>query len=85
YLNLSVLAITDDTLAVIGDSLRNLKSILLKHCMRVTFDGIVALVEGSNGLGCQFTLQHLSLADSSNASEVREWCQRRLSSDAIIC
>ncbi|KAJ2455411.1 hypothetical protein EV183_000743 [Coemansia sp. RSA 2336] len=87
YLNLSVLAITDNTLVVIGDSLRSLKSILLKHCMRVTFVGIVALIEGSNGLGCQFTLQHLSLADNNNdnADEVREWCQRRLSPDAIIC
>ncbi|KAJ2852747.1 hypothetical protein IWW36_000104 [Coemansia brasiliensis] len=85
HLNISALAITNDTLMVIGDSLRNLQSILMKHCMRITFDGIMALIEGSNGLGCQFTLRYLSLVDSVNINkEALEWCRKRLSPDAFI-
>ncbi|KAJ2084150.1 hypothetical protein H4R24_000223 [Coemansia sp. RSA 988] len=84
-LGLAGLSISDESLIVIGDTLRHLQVLVLDMCQRITAEGIKGAVEGSDGLGCQFTLKKLTFAGCANLSaEVVDWCRRRLSSDALV-
>ncbi|KAI8323144.1 RNI-like protein, partial [Martensiomyces pterosporus] len=84
-LDLSALRIGDEVLAAIGDSMRHLERLSLDLCGRITHAGIRAVVEGSNGLGCLFTLTELSFIQCRAVDEsVVDWCKERLRPDAII-
>ncbi|ORX68267.1 RNI-like protein [Linderina pennispora] len=84
-LDLSGLRIEDAALSAIGDHLRRLSRLSLDLCWRITQAGIRAVVEGSNGLGCVFTLTELSFVQCSRVDEsVVDWCRQRLKPEAII-
>ncbi|KAJ2803883.1 Antagonist of MEN (Mitotic Exit Network) [Coemansia guatemalensis] len=84
-LSLAGLAISDETLIVIGDTLRHLQALVLDRCHRITAEGIRGAVEGSDGLGCQFTLKKLTFAECANlGADTVDWCRKRLSPDALI-
>ncbi|KAJ1961375.1 hypothetical protein GGI12_003283 [Dipsacomyces acuminosporus] len=84
-LDLSALRVGDEVLVAIGDGLRHLEKLSLDLCGRITQAGIRAVVEGSNGLGCLFTLLELSFIQCRNVDEsVVDWCKERLRPDATI-
>ncbi|PIA19218.1 RNI-like protein [Coemansia reversa NRRL 1564] len=84
-LSLSGLQISDESLVVIGDTLRHLQILVLDMCQQITAEGIQSAVEGSDGLGCQFTLKKLTFADCVNlGADTVNWCRKRLSSDALV-
>ncbi|KAJ2832696.1 hypothetical protein J3B01_004737 [Coemansia erecta] len=85
YLDISRLAVTDNSLTVIGNTQRELEVLLMSGCPRITSAGVMAVMEGSDGLGCQFTLRRLAFNDCANVDkDTYEWCKRRLNPDAQL-
>ncbi|KAJ2894345.1 hypothetical protein GGI21_000521 [Coemansia aciculifera] len=84
-LNLSGLGITNSTLLVMGNSLHYLETLVLDTCLLISTEGIKAVVEGSNGMGCLFTLTELSFMRCPRVDEDSvEWCKQRLKPNAIV-
>ncbi|KAJ2641420.1 hypothetical protein GGF44_002132 [Coemansia sp. RSA 1694] len=84
-LNLSDLGITNTSLLAIGHSLHYLETLVLDMCQLISTEGIKAVVEGPNGMGCLFTLTELSFLHCRRVdNEVLEWCKQRLKPNAII-
>ncbi|KAJ2810381.1 Dynein regulatory complex subunit 6 [Coemansia furcata] len=84
-LNLLGLGITDTSLAAIGNSLHYLEVLVLDMCRLISTEGIRAVVEGSNGMGCLFTLTELSFMRCRRINnDVVEWCKVRLKPNAIV-
>ncbi|KAJ2297642.1 hypothetical protein IWW54_006750 [Coemansia sp. RSA 2705] len=85
YLDISRIAVTDHVLAVVGNTLRELETLIMAECPRITSEGIVSAIEGSDGLGCQFTLQRLSFSNCPHVEKsMVDWCKQRLRQDAIV-
>ncbi|KAJ2479673.1 hypothetical protein IWW56_002944 [Coemansia sp. RSA 2131] len=85
YLDISWLAVTDNSLTVIGNTQRDLEVLLMSGCPRITSTGVMAVMEGSDGLGCQFTLRRFAFNDCANVDkDTYEWCKRRLNPDAQL-
>ncbi|KAJ2799408.1 hypothetical protein H4S07_005443 [Coemansia furcata] len=84
-LNLSGLGITDTSLAAIGNSLHYLEILVLDMCRLISTEGVRAVVEGPNGMGCLFTLTELSFMCCRRINnDVVEWCKLRLKPNAIV-
>ncbi|KAJ2494072.1 hypothetical protein IWW37_000150 [Coemansia sp. RSA 2050] len=84
-LNLSELGITNASLAAIGSNLHYLETLVLDMCRLISTEGIRAVVEGPNGMGCMFTLAELSFMRCRRINnDVVEWCKQRLRPNAIV-
>ncbi|KAJ2025324.1 hypothetical protein GGI06_000633 [Coemansia sp. S85] len=84
-LNLSELGITNASLVAIGSNLHYLETLVLDMCRLISTEGIMAVVEGPNGMGCMFTLTELSFMRCRRVDEkVVEWCKQRLKPNAIV-
>ncbi|KAJ2742669.1 hypothetical protein GGI20_004310 [Coemansia sp. BCRC 34301] len=84
-LNLYDLGITNSTLLVIGNNLHYLEVLVLDMCRLISTEGIKAVVEGSNGMGCLFTLTELSFMRCGRVDNaVVDWCKQRLKPNAIV-
>ncbi|KAJ2539609.1 hypothetical protein GGH12_000574 [Coemansia sp. RSA 1822] len=72
-------------LTVIGNMQRDLEVLLMSGCPRITSTGVMAVMEGSDGLGCQFTLRRLAFNDCTNVDkDTYEWCKWHLNPDAQL-
>ncbi|KAJ2781038.1 hypothetical protein GGI15_003337 [Coemansia interrupta] len=84
-LDISTLNITDNSLIAVGANLLHLQRFFVDFCRQITDDGIKAVLEGSNGLGCMFTLKHLSFVQCRKVNDaIVDWCRARLRPEALV-
>ncbi|KAJ1720579.1 hypothetical protein LPJ53_004803 [Coemansia erecta] len=84
-LDISTLNITNHSLVAVGANLLYLQCFFVDFCRQITDDGIMAVLEGSNGLGCMFTLKHLSFVQCRKVNDaIVDWCRERLRPEALV-